>query len=70
MRLLYHKGKSCVLQCIPAYVNIEGNKWASSLAKEARYHSQPFTTITPTVSNAVGGSGLIPKYFNPLAGSG
>ncbi|GFV93965.1 RNase H domain-containing protein [Trichonephila clavipes] len=33
---LHCRGKSCLLQWIPAHVNIEGNECADSLAKEGR----------------------------------
>ncbi|GFX52258.1 RNase H domain-containing protein [Trichonephila clavipes] len=47
------KRKSCILQWIPAHVNIEGNECADSLAKEARDIEHKCTTITLDDANAV-----------------
>ncbi|GFV44274.1 RNase H domain-containing protein [Trichonephila clavipes] len=44
---LHNKRKSCILQWIPAHVNIGGNECADSLAKEARDIEHKYTTITP-----------------------
>ncbi|GFX04593.1 RNase H domain-containing protein [Trichonephila clavipes] len=43
---MHNKRKSCILQWIPAHVNIEGNECADSLAKEARDIEHKCTTIT------------------------
>ncbi|GFV93730.1 probable RNA-directed DNA polymerase from transposon BS [Trichonephila clavipes] len=50
---LHNKRKSCILQWIPAHVNIEGNECADSLAKEARDIEHKCTTITLDGANAV-----------------
>ncbi|GFU98441.1 RNase H domain-containing protein [Trichonephila clavipes] len=50
---LHSKRKSCILQLIPAHVNIEGNECADSLAKEARDIEHKCTTITLDDANAV-----------------
>ncbi|GFW68963.1 probable RNA-directed DNA polymerase from transposon BS [Trichonephila clavipes] len=50
---LHNKRKSCILQWIPAHVNIEGNECANSLAKEARDIEHKCTTITLDDANAV-----------------
>ncbi|GFV68563.1 putative RNA-directed DNA polymerase from transposon X-element [Trichonephila clavipes] len=50
---LHCKGKSCLLQWIPAHVNIEGNECADSLAKEGRNDDQLCPTITLADANAV-----------------
>ncbi|GFW01444.1 RNase H domain-containing protein [Trichonephila clavipes] len=50
---LHNKRKSCILQWIPAHVNIEGNEGADSLAKEARDIEHKCTTITLDDANAV-----------------
>ncbi|GFX97814.1 RNase H domain-containing protein [Trichonephila clavipes] len=50
---LHNKRKSCILQWIPAHVNIEGNECADSLAKEARDFEHKCTTITLDDANAV-----------------
>ncbi|GFX66474.1 probable RNA-directed DNA polymerase from transposon BS [Trichonephila clavipes] len=50
---LHNKRKSCILQWIPAHVNIEGNECADSLAKEARDIEHKCTTITLDDANAV-----------------
>ncbi|GFW17927.1 RNase H domain-containing protein [Trichonephila clavipes] len=50
---LHSKRKSCILQWIPAHVNIEGNECADSLAKEARDIEHKCTTITLDDCNAV-----------------
>ncbi|GFX78672.1 RNase H domain-containing protein [Trichonephila clavipes] len=43
---LHFRAKSCLLQWIPAHVNIEGNECADSLAKEGRNDDQLCPTIT------------------------
>ncbi|GFY05450.1 RNase H domain-containing protein [Trichonephila clavipes] len=50
---LHNKRKSCILQWIPAHVNIEGNECADNLAKEARDIEHKCTTITLDDANAV-----------------
>ncbi|GFW85172.1 RNase H domain-containing protein [Trichonephila clavipes] len=50
---LHSKRKSCILQWIPAHVNIEGNKCADSLAKEARDIEHKCTANTLDDANAV-----------------
>ncbi|GFX48103.1 RNase H domain-containing protein [Trichonephila clavipes] len=45
--------KSCILQWIPAHVNIESNECADNLAKEARVIDHKRTTITLYDANAV-----------------
>ncbi|GFW85110.1 RNase H domain-containing protein [Trichonephila clavipes] len=50
---LHNKRKSCILQWIPAHVNIEGNECADSLVKEARDIEHKCTTITLDDANAV-----------------
>ncbi|GFX05718.1 RNase H domain-containing protein [Trichonephila clavipes] len=50
---LHNKRKSCILQWIPAHVNIEGNEGADSLAKKARDIEHKCTTITLDDPNAV-----------------
>ncbi|GFV15857.1 hypothetical protein TNCV_988401 [Trichonephila clavipes] len=46
-------GRSCVMEWIPARINIEGNECADSIAKESRDNGQPCTTITVADANAV-----------------
>ncbi|GFW00920.1 reverse transcriptase domain-containing protein [Trichonephila clavipes] len=50
---LHNKRKSCILQWIPAHVNIVGTECADSLAKEARDIDHKCTTITLDDANAV-----------------
>ncbi|GFV43773.1 RNase H domain-containing protein [Trichonephila clavipes] len=50
---LHNKKQSCILQWIPAHVNIEGNECADSLAKEARDIDHKRTTMTLDYANAV-----------------
>ncbi|GFT00988.1 RNase H domain-containing protein [Trichonephila clavipes] len=50
---LHNKRKSCILQWIPAHVNIEGNECADSLVKEARDIEHKCTTITLDDANPV-----------------
>ncbi|GFW39255.1 RNase H domain-containing protein [Trichonephila clavipes] len=52
-QMLHNKRKSCILQWIPAHVNIEGNECADCLAKEARDVEHKCTTITLDDANAV-----------------
>ncbi|GFU91578.1 RNase H domain-containing protein [Trichonephila clavipes] len=64
---LHCKGKSCLLQWIPAHVNIEGNECADSLAKEGRNDDQLCPTITLADANAVANYRLLPhRYKKPL----
>ncbi|GFV41940.1 RNase H domain-containing protein [Trichonephila clavipes] len=60
---LHCKGKSCLLQWIPAHVNIEGNECADSLAKEGRNDDQHCPTITLADANAVANYGLLPHRY-------
>ncbi|GFT40101.1 RNase H domain-containing protein [Trichonephila clavipes] len=57
---LHCRGKSCLLQGIPAHVNIEGNECADSLAKEGRNDDQLCPTITLADANAVANYRLLP----------
>ncbi|GFS87394.1 RNase H domain-containing protein [Trichonephila clavipes] len=50
---LHNNRKYCILQWIPAHVNIEVNACADSLAKEARDIEHKCTTITLDDANAV-----------------
>ncbi|GFX67736.1 RNase H domain-containing protein [Trichonephila clavipes] len=65
---LHNKRKSCILQWIPAHVNIEGNECADSLAKEARDIEHKCTTITLDDANAVAKKHRIMNHTfkNPL----
>ncbi|GFV93548.1 RNase H domain-containing protein [Trichonephila clavipes] len=64
---LHCKGKSCLLQWIPAHVNIEGNECTDSLAKEGRNDDQLCPTITLADANAVANYRLLPhRYKKPL----
>ncbi|GFU79650.1 RNase H domain-containing protein [Trichonephila clavipes] len=64
---LHNKRKSCILQWIPAHVNIEGNECADSLAKEARDIEHKCTTITLDDANAVAKHRIMNHTFkNPL----
>ncbi|GFT69136.1 RNase H domain-containing protein [Trichonephila clavipes] len=53
LKQLHSKRKSCIVQWIPAHVNIESNECADSLAKEARDIDHKCTTITLDDANAV-----------------
>ncbi|GFX12622.1 RNase H domain-containing protein [Trichonephila clavipes] len=65
---LHNKRKSCILQWIPAHVNIEGNEGADSLAKEARDIEHKCTTITLDDANAVAKHRIMNHTFKkPLA---
>ncbi|GFU46222.1 RNase H domain-containing protein [Trichonephila clavipes] len=55
--------KSCILQWIPAHVNIEGNECEDSLAKEARDIEHKCTTITLDDANAVAKHGIMNHTF-------
>ncbi|GFV38150.1 hypothetical protein TNCV_709731 [Trichonephila clavipes] len=61
---------SCILQWIPAHVNIEGNECADSLAKEARDIEHKCTTITLDDANAVAKHRIMNHTFkkNPSYG--
>ncbi|GFU73790.1 RNase H domain-containing protein [Trichonephila clavipes] len=64
---LHCRGKSCLLQWIPAHVNIEGNECADSLAKEGRNDDQLCLTITLADANAVANYRLLPhRYKKPF----
>ncbi|GFU50534.1 RNase H domain-containing protein [Trichonephila clavipes] len=64
---LHCRGKSCLLQWIPAHVNIEGNECADSLAKEGRNDDQLCPTITLADANAVANYRLLPhRYKKPI----
>ncbi|GFX02749.1 RNase H domain-containing protein [Trichonephila clavipes] len=66
---LHNKRKSCILQWIPAHVNIEGNECADSLAKEARDIEHKCTTITLDDANAVAKHRIMNHTFkNPSYG--
>ncbi|GFS54406.1 RNase H domain-containing protein [Trichonephila clavipes] len=60
---LHCKGKFCLLQWIPAHVNIEGNECADSLAKEGRNDDQLCPTITLADANAVANYRLLPHPY-------
>ncbi|GFS78214.1 RNase H domain-containing protein [Trichonephila clavipes] len=60
---LHCKGKSCLLQWIPAHVNIEGNECADSLAKEGRNDDQLCPTITLADVNVVANYRLLPHRY-------
>ncbi|GFX61848.1 hypothetical protein TNCV_1383461 [Trichonephila clavipes] len=60
---LHCRGKSCLLQCIPAHVSIEGN---DSLAKEGRNDDQLCPTITLADVNAVANNRLLPHRYKKL----
>ncbi|GFW97795.1 RNase H domain-containing protein [Trichonephila clavipes] len=64
---LHNKRKSCIMQWIPAHVNIEGNECADiyiySLAKEARDVEHKCTTITLDDANAVAKHGIMNHTF-------
>ncbi|GFV39469.1 RNase H domain-containing protein [Trichonephila clavipes] len=63
---LHCRRKSCLLQWIPAHVNIEGNERADSLAKEGRNDDQLCPTITLADANAVANYRLLPhRYKKP-----
>ncbi|GFW50817.1 RNase H domain-containing protein [Trichonephila clavipes] len=57
------KGKSCLLQWIPAHVNIEGNESADFLAKEGRNDDQLCPTITLADANVVANYRLLPHRY-------
>ena len=56
-------GKSCILQWIPAHVNIEEKECADSLAKDGRCAPQPCPTITLADANAVAKPRILPHSF-------
>ncbi|GFV91626.1 hypothetical protein TNCV_4761911 [Trichonephila clavipes] len=58
-----HKGKSSVLQWLPANLNIEGNECTDSLVKEDRCDDQPSTIITLADAKGVTRSRLLPHTF-------
>ncbi|GFV32862.1 RNase H domain-containing protein [Trichonephila clavipes] len=60
---LHNKRKFCILQWIPAHVNIEGN---DSLAKEARDIEHKCTTITLDYANAVAKHRIMNHTFKKL----
>ncbi|GFT85864.1 RNase H domain-containing protein [Trichonephila clavipes] len=65
--LVHGRGKSCLLQWIPAHVNIEGNECADSLAKEGRNDDQLCPTITLPDANEVANYRLLPHcHKKPL----
>ncbi|GFV16505.1 RNase H domain-containing protein [Trichonephila clavipes] len=60
---LHCRGKSGLLQWIPAHVNIEGNECDDSLAKEGRNDDQLCSTITLAHANAVANYRLLPHRY-------
>ncbi|GFX96141.1 RNase H domain-containing protein [Trichonephila clavipes] len=59
----WYRGESCLLQWIPAHVNIEGNECSDSLAKEGRNDDQFCPTITLEDANAVANYRLLPHRY-------
>ncbi|GFW72210.1 RNase H domain-containing protein [Trichonephila clavipes] len=60
---LHCRGKCCLLQWIPAHVNIEGSERADSLAKEGKNDDQLCPTITLADANAVANYRLLPHRY-------
>ncbi|GFW47349.1 hypothetical protein TNCV_335191 [Trichonephila clavipes] len=60
---LHSKRKSCILQWLPAHVNIKGKEYADSLAKGARDIDHKCTTITLYDANAVAKHRIINHIF-------
>ncbi|GFS59386.1 RNase H domain-containing protein [Trichonephila clavipes] len=60
---LHCRGKSCLLQWIPAHVNIEGNECADSLAKEGRNDDQLCPTIRLANANSIANYRLLPHHY-------
>ncbi|CAL1272681.1 unnamed protein product, partial [Larinioides sclopetarius] len=52
--------RTCILQWIPAHVDIDGNERADILAKEARDNSQPSNSLTLTDADAIASRRLLP----------
>lgn len=51
--------RACILQWIPAHVDIDGNEKADILAKEARDNSQPSNSLTLTDADAIASRRLL-----------
>ncbi|CAL1278784.1 unnamed protein product, partial [Larinioides sclopetarius] len=52
--------RTCILQWIPAHVDMDGNERADILAKEARDNSQPSNSLTLTDADAIASRRLLP----------
>ncbi|GFV85623.1 RNase H domain-containing protein [Trichonephila clavipes] len=61
---LHCKGISCLLQWIPAHVNIDGKEFAVSLAKEDINQDHHCPTITLADANVVANYRLLPHRYN------